>query len=149
MNKVSKTRLQWYIGLAEKERSNSKTDTPPQLLIPPPIHGSVTKVSLALLKTIITFSFWLQNTSQNTSRHAWIHTDACGRLWSALNGNKMHYSNLFMIPKGWFRPPKLIPPPDSDTPPRNWYRVWNLYYSYGCEIWSEKQTLNIKKLFSG
>ena len=56
MKKASKTRLKGYIGLAEKERSNSKTDTPPTFDTPP-IHGSVTKVSLALLKTIITFSF--------------------------------------------------------------------------------------------
>ena len=56
MKKASKTRLKEYIGLAEKERLNSKTDTP-QLLTPPSIHGSVTKVSLAVLKTDITFGF--------------------------------------------------------------------------------------------
>ena len=57
MKKASKTRLKGYIGLAEKELSNSKTDTPPQTFDTPPTHGSVTKVSLVLLKTVITFGF--------------------------------------------------------------------------------------------
>ena len=39
MKKASKTRLKGYIGLAEKELSNSKTDTPLKLLIPPQHMG--------------------------------------------------------------------------------------------------------------